>query len=359
MNQGLGMWRRVWLVFGVVAAVWLTGCKTMESLERLEFKCMPEKYGQRCGMYILDETPASDFQGAKGKLEPGLAEASRQNDAAANASEVYAQEVKPKIAATFDLSGKTQINLDAGAGVGVRAITDSNSYGDVIRLTVEDQRQKIKEFGNNNLGRLTTLTRVEVGSSYYYILEVFTGGAHCCLVMHFFAKADQSQRLRYLGATSGREAGDGVDINKSLFIQNGRMFLEWEDLQFGYFHIYHAASQLFFPIFYRITPTSLTLDNAPFKDAYLKQVNRVENEIRKLAATKREKPATILNDVEKGDFSDELGQLLIKRTILYLYAGEEEKAWQGLATDLRKYYKSDKGLATLRSEIRKTMSTSI
>lgn len=278
--------------------------------------------------------------------------------------QVYAQEIKPRIMATFDLeemlSKKPRINVEVGTGVSLQATT--GSYGEIISLKVEDQRQTVKEFtAKDSLMRnIMTLSRIEVDGAHYFALDVFTGGAHCCLIMHFFAKPDRSQRLRYLGATASREVGDGVDMNKSIFLQNGQLFLEWEDSRFSYFHTSYAKSQLFFPIYYRLTPTSLTLDNTSFKDRYVKQIGDTENQIRKLAVSGRKKPATILSDVDKGDFTggftDELGQLLVKRTILHLYAGEEDKAWQSLATDLQKYYKSDRGLATLKSEIRKTLS---
>ncbi len=57
----------------------------------------------------------------------------------------------------------------------------------------------------------------------------------------------------------------------------------------------------------------------------------------------------------EGLFSDELGQLLVKRTILYIYAREEKTAWQTLERDAAKHYRIDGIMPKVRQEIREIL----
>lgn len=54
-------------------------------------------------------------------------------------------------------------------------------------------------------------------------------------------------------------------------------------------------------------------------------------------------------------FADDLGPLLVQRTILYLFAREDKKAWGTLLKDVRSRYKTTQGVGTLRREIEKLL----
>jgi hypothetical protein len=54
-------------------------------------------------------------------------------------------------------------------------------------------------------------------------------------------------------------------------------------------------------------------------------------------------------------FSDTLGQLLVKRTILYLYAREAQLAWDTLKRDVSRYYLTSDWVPQLQEEILTTM----
>ena len=55
------------------------------------------------------------------------------------------------------------------------------------------------------------------------------------------------------------------------------------------------------------------------------------------------------------EFSDPMGQLLVKRTILYLYAREDHKAWNSLKQGVARYYRTSAGVPQLQREIAKTI----
>ncbi len=55
-------------------------------------------------------------------------------------------------------------------------------------------------------------------------------------------------------------------------------------------------------------------------------------------------------------FSDTLGQLLVKRTILYLYAREDRKAWDTLKREVPRFYRTNAWMPELQQEIEKILS---
>jgi len=66
------------------------------------------------------------------------------------------------------------------------------------------------------------------------------------------------------------------------------------------------------------------------------------------------KPRAILDDPSRGidaAFVDDLGQLLVKRTILLLRAGEDERAWRELSEGVSAFYQTPDGVELLVAEI--------
>jgi len=54
-------------------------------------------------------------------------------------------------------------------------------------------------------------------------------------------------------------------------------------------------------------------------------------------------------------FSDTLGQLLVKRTVLYLFAREDRLAWDTFRRDVSRYYLTSDWAPQLQQEIYQTM----
>lgn len=195
----------------------------------------------------------------------------------------------------------------------------------------------------------TTYRHLTLGPTDYWIINEFTGGMHCCDRYHVFSRPAPGKSVIYLGATTG---GAGGLPDQILSCRNGALYLEDQDVRFAYFHTPYAESKLLFPRHYQITPFTLSVDNKSFRDQYLQQVKETEADMEIILAKRQSNPASILMD-KVGDavFSDLLGQLLVKRTILYLYAGEVTIAWRILAEDIRKYYIKDDYLMKLQTEI--------
>jgi hypothetical protein len=161
------------------------------------------------------------------------------------------------------------------------------------------------------------------GSSFWMIGE-YTGGAHCCARYHFFARPAHGKQLRYLGASQGSSEG----LAEAPFIcRDGVVYFADADIRFLYFHTPYSRSILAIPTYYRLGANSLTVDNRPFREQYLAAVQDMESELPEVLRKRSAVPQSILLDDESQFFSDELGQLLVKRTILYLYAREDSKAW--------------------------------
>jgi hypothetical protein len=259
-----------------------------------------------------------------------------------------------------DLAGKVpgpeQVIQDAGDGVKlllIPGITEKKLAGPRsawMKISVTDRGRPIQELADSFYLGYAMLAR---GPVRFWMIGEYTGGAHCCARYHFFARSLPDEPLRYLGATRG--SADGLD-EEPFVCRNDKIHLKDMDIRFLYFHTPYAQSILAIPTYYRLNDASLVIDNRPFRKEFLQAVEEVEGEITDRLNKRNNRPAFILSDDDSEFFSDELGQLLIKRTILYLYAREDQKAWKTLDRDVRKHYKSSKGLHRIKSEIRKTLN---
>ena len=191
------------------------------------------------------------------------------------------------------------------------------------------------------------------GDVRYWMIGEYTGGMHCCARYHFFSRPAPGQALRYMGETAG--SAQGIDEGPFLCL-GGALYLEDWDTRFLYFHAPHAQSELILPTHYRLTPSSLSVDNIPFRSRYIEEVKTVEAEMEQAVSKRTSRPATLLLGKDQGEFfSDEVGQFLVKRTLLYIYARQEKTAWKTLERDARKLYRQDSGLKRIRTEIRKIL----
>ena len=254
------------------------------------------------------------------------------------------------------LEGKPTATVNAGGGVTLVLATAGGQFGQNLTV-MADGRQVQKLEG----GRFIACARLEAGPITYWAIAEFTGGAHCCGQFAFLARAAAGQPVRYLGQTTGYNGGPR-DFPGSFIARQGQLYFESFDNRFDYFHASHADSLLVNvpETYYRLTPAAITVDNLPFKEVYVKEAAAVNQKIRRQATPQDGKAKAIFKPgfapgFENMMFSDTLGQLLVKRTILYLYARQDQLAWDTLRRDVSRYYLTSAWVPQLQREILKTL----
>ena len=266
----------------------------------------------------------------------------------------------PRLTAVINLekalAGKQTATVDAGDGVSL-ALT---AVAGLVRqnLVILADGKKLQELDG---GRFMACARVDAAPATYWAISEFTGGAHCCGQFAFLARAAKGQPVRYLGKTMGYNGGPR-DFPGSFQERQGQLYFESFDDRFDYFHASHADSMLVnVPRFYyRLSPLALTVDNLPFQAVFLREVAAVNQQIRQQANRRYRQPEAILSPgyspgFESMAFSNALGQLLVKRTILYLYAREDRLAWDSLKRDVPRFYRTTAWVPELQQEIEKIL----
>jgi hypothetical protein len=254
------------------------------------------------------------------------------------------------------LEGKSTATVDAGGGVTLALVTVEGGFRQDLTI-LADGRQLRKLEG----GKFIACARIEAGPVTYWAISEFTGGAHCCGQFAFLARAAAGQPVRYLGQTQGYNGGPR-DFPGSFTYRQGQLYFESFDNRFDYFHASHADSLLVnVPrTYYRLTPAALTVDNLPFKEVFMKEAAAVDQKIRRQATPQDGKSEAILRGesgpgLEGAMFIDNLGQLLVERTILYLYAREDQLAWDTFRRDVSRYYLTSAWVPQLQQEILQTL----
>jgi hypothetical protein len=253
--------------------------------------------------------------------------------------------ITARLAAVFNLekalAGKKTAIVDVGGGVTLELTAVDGTVRQ--NLVILANGKKLKELES---GRFMACAREEAEPATYWAISEFTGGAHCCGRFIFLARAAKGQPVRYLGKTTGYNGGPR-DFPGSFKERQGQLYFESFDDRFDYFHASHADSMLVnVPRFYyRLSPIALTVDNRPFKDVYLKEAAAVDRQVRQQADRRGSKSEAMLRPgfgpgFDNMVFTDNLGQLLVKRTILYLYAREDRKAWDTFKRDVPRFYRT-------------------
>lgn len=247
--------------------------------------------------------------------------------------------------------------FDAGDGVGFRmgpGLSERKLMGPPVTwmsITVLDGNAPVLDLPDSFYIGYALLAQ---GDARYWMIGEYTGGMHCCARYHFFSKSSPGQALGYLGATAG--SAEGID-EEPFLCRGGVLYLEDRDTRFLYFHTPYAQSRLILPTYYRLTPSSMSVDNRPFRNRYLDEAKAIDAEIKQAVSKRTSRPAALLLGKDQGEFfSDAAGQLLVKRTLLYLYARQDKTAWQTLERDVRKLYRQDGGLKKIRAEILKILA---
>ncbi len=236
----------------------------------------------------------------------------------------------------FSLSPADQRGGTPGPSIGRRA------------LVILDKGRKVRGLAESFY---TSFSRVEKDATTYWAVEEYTGGTHCCTRFHFLAKSSSDDPIQYLGSTDGT-----MEPAENPWVCKGKnLYFEDSDIRFVHFHIDYAHSRLYIPRFYRLTPSSVTVSNRPFKDVYRDEIAEVNAEIEEKKRSMGSKSSALLRGDGMRVFADELGPLLVQRTILYLFAREDRRAWETFLKDVRSRYKTAEGVAMLRREIEKLL----
>jgi hypothetical protein len=258
------------------------------------------------------------------------------------------------------LAGKKEVRIDADQGV-VWHLTGpvQGIFGEKLLLTRGDRR--VTEIEG---GKFEECLEVTIDSSTFWIVSEYTGGAHCCGVYHFWGQPEPHQPIRYLGKTEGHNGGP-LAIRTALVEREGALFFADLDNRFDYFHESHASSMLVnLPErYYQLSPTGIKGNNVPFQAVYLEHAQETQGEIQQSLQKRQTRPAAILKSgfgsgFASLNFSDELGQLLVKRTLYRLYARDDQTAWQTFTRDVARYYQTSRGAPELQAEIKKKLQRS-
>jgi len=274
----------------------------------------------------------------------------------ARAQEMAAAPLAAVVNLEHVLDAKSTATVNVGGGVTLGLAVVAGGFGQGLTI-LADGRQVQQLEG----GRFIACARLEAGSITYWAISEFTGGPHCCGQFAFLARAAAGQPVRYLGQTMGYNGGPR-DFPGSFISRRGQVYFERFDNRFDYFHASHAGCLLVnVPrTYYRLTPTGLTVDNLPFKDEYMKEAAAVDQKIHRQATPQDGKAEAILRTepgagFEGAMFADNLGQFLVERTILYLYAREDRLAWDTFRRDVSRYYGTSDWVPQLEQEILKTL----
>jgi hypothetical protein len=240
--------------------------------------------------------------------------------------------------------------MGAGVTVKVKRHTGEWPGGDV--LTVAAGGTTLYE---TESGLFETAALYRSIGSYHLVVTEYTGGARCCGRYYVFGRTAAARNWRVIGST-GAENGGPAPAWDALIQKGDRLYLREMDNRFDTFHACHACSLLvnMGPRYSLVTPTDLTRADGDFHDEFLALSAAVESEIASEARDRPGKPRAVLDEPEDGSeasFVDDLGQLLVKRTIFLLRAGEEDRARDELTSDLREYYQTDSGIELLKKEI--------
>jgi hypothetical protein len=276
------------------------------------------------------------------------------DEAWANESQTFCVRYVSDVQFTEAAKGPNRATVDGGKGLTFElspANRERNTPGPDIGRRMLTALDKGRKVGGLPESFYVSSRCVEKSPTTYWVVEEYTGGMHCCDRYHFFSKSGSDGPIRYLGATDGT-----MNPLENPWVCKGKdLYFEDSDIRFVYFHIDYVSSRLYIPRFYRLTPSSVAVSNRPFKHAYCDEIAEVNSEIDEKARAKKARPRAIISGNEDGRFTDELGQLLVQKTVLHLFARESQKGWGTFLKDVKSHYETTEGVALLQREIEKIM----
>jgi hypothetical protein len=271
---------------------------------------------------------------------------------AASAQDSSPLEVLARVHLREIQKGAAVANASMGAGITVRVkrASDGSVIGETL-VVLAGAAKLVDAEG----GIFDTAALYRFGGAYHLVVAEYTGGAHCCGQYHVFSRAAGSTAWRLVGV-SGAENGGPMPAWEVIVPKDGELYLREWDNRFDYFHACHACSLLgnVGPQYSLIAPGGLAPADDAFQDEYARLATEADAEIAAEAKRRSKNAAAILGPVDASGerpFADDLGQLLVKRTIFMLRAGEGENAWRAFAADIARYYQTTDGTGPLKAEI--------
>lgn len=240
--------------------------------------------------------------------------------------------------------------MGAGITLRVKRPADGMVFGETLAVSAGTF-----DYAAGDGGLFVSAALYRFGGMFCLVVGEYTGGAHCCGQYHVFVRAADAAAWTFAGVT-GAENGGPMPASTVVLARDGALYLREWDNRFDYFHACHACSLLgnVGPQYSRIEPGRLVPADDAFRDEYAKLAEAAQPEIAAEAGRRTTKPSGILGPVDgsgEASFSDDLGQLLVKRTIFLLRAGEEERAWREFDVDVARWYATRDGADRLRKEI--------
>lgn len=188
----------------------------------------------------------------------------------------------------------------------------------------------MKELEKTRPGITESLVSDSFGFSYknnkYVVSFDYTGGAHCCF-RWFVLRVDENNSLEYIPTNTpivpiGNFYPQGEE---NLIEKNGKLYLSSIDDRFSYFCGTYASSP-FFNRYFLIEKDKLILSNTDFKKEFINKAIEAENKLWKFY---EEVKATSKEEIEKRSYSFEYWcPFLVERTVNYIVAREDSKAWE-------------------------------
>jgi hypothetical protein len=239
-----------------------------------------------------------------------------------------------------------------GAGITVRVKRATSGFPAGETLVVQAGAAHLVD-AEGGIYDTAALYRFE--GAYHLVVAEYTGGAHCCGQYHVFSRAAGAAGWRLVGV-SGAENGGPMPAWEVIVRKADRLYLREWDNRFDYFHACHACSLLgnIGPQYSLIASDGLVPADQAFREEYARLARAADAEIAAEVKRRSKNAVAIIGPVDAGgerSFTDDLGQLLVKRTIFQVRAGEEERAWQAFASDIARYYQTTDGAESLRTEI--------
>jgi len=257
--------------------------------------------------------------------------------------------------------------LEAGDGVTLTLAPVKNSKNET-QLTVRHRAKVAATLKTTYY--FSACFCLEARQARYWVVEAYTGGAHCCFTHYYFCRPEAGKPVRALGQIDLGHAQEDDDWGNlspgNIFCLQGQPYIRYFDTRFAAFGTCYARSHvMFFPVFYRLSPDGMPLSSRSFKEVYQREIQGLDQAITAAAGKLTSKPEKI-GEIKTGDgdavwdsrLSGDLAILLTARTIHYLAAREESRAWQTLKRDVGKYYRTDQGLEALKQNLLKIMAES-
>ena len=111
-------------------------------------------------------------------------------------------------------------------------------------MTVWYQGIKVKEIETD--GEFTGYSRHEAGLVTYWVVEDYSGAAHCCTTQAFFCRPGPEKPIKFLGAI---DLGHGDPVGAPKFsCRDGKIYFEILDWRFAYFHTSFSSILCFPPL---------------------------------------------------------------------------------------------------------------